>query len=111
MQEFTKQIYLSKEIEDYIIRLVDASRNTQKYKISLGKYIDWGCSPRGSIGLFIASKAEALLQGSNYVTPAHVKAVAYGVMRHRILLNYEGQAENIKTDDIIKELLQKVPTP
>ncbi len=108
MQEFTKKIYLSKDIENYIVRLIDATRNPQKYKISLGRYIEWGCSPRGSIGLFIASKAEALMQGSNYVTPLHVKNVAYEVMRHRILLNYEGQAENIKTDSIIKEVLQRV---
>jgi len=111
MQLFTKKIYLSKEIEDYIIRLIDATRNSAKYKITLGRYIEWGCSPRGSIGLFIASKAEALIKGSNYVTPQHVKNVAYDVMRHRILLNYEGQAENIKTEDIIKEILQKIPTP
>ncbi len=111
MQNFTKKIYLSKEIEDYIVRIIDATRNSEKYKISLGRYIDWGCSPRGSIGLFIGSKAEALIKGSNYVTPQHVKNVAYDVMRHRILLNYEGQAENIKTEDIIKEVLQKVPTP
>ena len=111
MQLFTKKIYLSRDIEDYIVRLIDATRNSAKYKIALGRYIEWGCSPRGSIGLFIASKAEALIRGSNYVTPQHVKNVAYDVMRHRIILNYEGQAENIKTEDIIKEILQKVPTP
>ena len=111
MQEFTKKIYLSKAIEDYIIRIVDATRHPQKYKISSGHYIDWGCSPRASIGLFIAAKAEAILHGSNYVIPLHIKNVACDVMRHRILLNYEGQAENIKTDDIIKEILQKVPSP
>src|SRR3989344_2977489 len=111
MQDFTKRIYLSKDIETYIIRLIDASRFPSKYKISNGHYIDWGCSPRGSIGLYIGAKAEALLQGSNYVTAGNVKKIAFDVMRHRILLNYEGQAENIKTDEIIKEILQKVPTP
>ena len=111
MQDFTKKIYLSKDIENYIVKLIDATRNSAKYKLSLGHYIEWGCSPRGSIGLFIASKAEALLQGSNYVIPQHVKTVAYDVMRHRILLNYEGQAENVKTEDIIKEILQRVPVP
>ena len=111
MQDFTKKIYLSKDIENYIVKLIDATRNSAKYKLSLGHYIEWGCSPRGSIGLFIASKAEALLQGSNYVTPQHVKTVAYDVMRHRILLNYEGQAENVKTEDIIKEILQRVSVP
>jgi len=111
MQDFTKKIYLSKAIEDYIVKLIDATRNPGKYKITSGHYIEWGCSPRGSIGLYIGSKAEALIQGSNFVTPAYVRNVAYDVMRHRILLNYEGQAENIKTEDIIKEILQKVPAP
>ena len=111
MQEFIKKIYLSKEVENYIIKLVDSKRNPNKYKINSGLYIEWGCSPRASIGLYIASKAEALIKGSNYVTPAHVKAVAHDVMRHRILLNYEGQAENIKTDDIVTEVLSKVPIP
>ena len=111
MQEFIKKIYLSKEVENYIIKLVDSTRNPNKYKINMGQYIEWGCSPRASIGLYIASKAEALIKGSDYVTPAHVKAVAHDVMRHRILLNYEGQAENIKTDDIVTEVLSKVPIP
>ncbi len=111
MQEFVKKIYLSKDVENYIVRLIDATRNSHKYKINSGQYIEWGCSPRGSIGLYIASKAEALIQGSNFVTPAHVKKVAHDVMRHRILLNYEGQAENIKTDEIITEILSKIPVP
>ena len=109
MQDITKEIYLSKDIENYIVRLVNATREPEKYKITLGRYIEWGASPRASIGLFIASKAEALLPGSNFVTPIHIKRIAHDVMRHRILLNYEGQAENIKTDDVITEILHKVP--
>ena len=111
MQDFVKQIYLSKEVENYVIKLVDATRNPGKYKINSGRYIEWGASPRGSIGLYIAGKAEALIQGSNFVTPVHIKTVAHDVLRHRLLLNYEGQAENIKTDDIITEILEKVPIP
>ena len=111
MQDFVKKIYLSKEVENYVIRLVDATRNPGKYKINSGKYIEWGASPRGSIGLYIAGKAEALIQGSNFVTPVNIKTVAHDVLRHRLLLNYEGQAENIKTDDIITEVLEKVPIP
>lgn len=111
MQDFVKKIYLSKDVENYIVKLVDATRTPNKYKINSGQYIEWGCSPRASIGLYIASKAEAIIQGHNYVTPAHVKAVAHDVMRHRMILNYEGQAENIKTDDIVTEVLSKVPIP
>ncbi len=111
LQALTKNIYLSKEVEKYIIRIIDASRASSKYNISMGKYIEYGASPRGSIGLFIASKAEALMKGESYVTPHHIKLVAHDVLRHRLLLNYEGQAENIDTDKIIDEILAKVPVP
>jgi MoxR-like ATPase len=111
LQELAKEIYLDKSIERYVIEIVNATRHPDKYKISLGKYIEWGCSPRASIGLFIASKTDALIRGSNYVTPQNVKNVAYNVLRHRIILNYEGEAEGISTDDIIREVLSKVPLP
>jgi MoxR-like ATPase len=111
LQRIVKDVYMSKEIEEYIIKLVDATRNPKKYGIELGKYVEYGGSPRTSIGLFIGSKADALMEGENFVTPQHVKDVAYDVMRHRIILNYEGEAENIKTDDIIKEIISKVPVP
>jgi len=109
VQKFVKQVYMSQDLEDYIIRLVNATRERDKFKF--GKYIDYGASPRASIGLYIASKADALLKGNSYVTPNNIKAVAHDVLRHRIILNYEGQAENINTDDFISEILSKVPIP
>jgi MoxR-like ATPase len=112
MQEATKKIYLSKKIEQYIVKLVDATRKPKKYGIKLGeKYIQWGGSPRASIGLYITSKADALLHGKNYVDPQNIKRVAHDIMRHRILLNYEGMAEGITTDSIISEILSKIPVP
>jgi len=111
MQNLTKSIYLKDDIKRYIINIVEATRNPKKYNIELGKYIEWGVSPRASIGLFIGAKAEALLNRSTFVTPHFVKTVAPDVLRHRILLNYEGQAEGIKTDQVIKEILSKVPVP
>ncbi len=111
LQNDVKQIYLDNKIEKYVIRLVDCTRNPEKYKIKLGKYIEFGASPRASIGLFIASKAEALLQGDLFVTPHHVKKIAPDVLRHRVILNYEGQAEGIKTDTVVEEVLSRVPIP
>lgn len=108
-QEFVKKIYISQDLEDYIVRLVNATRERDKFKF--GKYVEYGASPRASIGLYIASKADALLNGKSYVTPQNIKAVAHDVLRHRIILNYEGQAENINTDDFITEILSKVPIP
>lgn len=109
LQQVTKEIYLSEELEDYIIRLVNVTRESKKLK--LGKYIQYGASPRASINIFIAAKADALLKGKNYVTPQNIKNVAKSVLRHRILLSYEGQAENITTDQIIEEILAKTPIP
>ncbi len=108
LQDDTKRIYLDPKIEKYIVRLVDATRDPKKYNLSLGKYIEFGSSPRASISLFITSKAHALLNGKLYVTPQDVKAVAPNVFRHRMMLTYEGQAEEIKTDDIVKEILSKI---
>ncbi len=109
LQLQVKRIYLDPKIEKYIVRLVDATRNPNRYNLELGKYIEFGSSPRASISLFIASKSHALMGGRIYVTPQDIKAVAPNIFRHRMILNYEGQAEEIKTEDIVKELLSKVP--
>jgi MoxR-like ATPase len=108
-QQDVKKIYLDKRVEKYIVNIVDATRNPEKYGLTTGKYIEYGTSPRSSIALFIASKAHALVRGKSYVTPMDVKDVAYNVLRHRIILNYEGQAEDMSTNKIIEEILKKVP--
>ncbi|MBW3001071.1 MoxR family ATPase [Candidatus Woesearchaeota archaeon] len=109
VQDFVKQIYVDKKIENYIINIVEATRKPAKYDIKLGKFIDFGGSPRSSIALYIASKAHALLKGRGHVTAHDVKEIAYNCLRHRILLNFEGEAEGTKTEQIIKEILEKVP--
>jgi len=111
LQDDVKKIYLDKKIEKYIIQIVDATRNPADYRVKLGGYIEWGASPRASIGLFIASKAEALMQGKTFVTPQYVKEVAYDVLRHRVILSYEAQSENIKVEDVISDILARVPVP
>jgi len=111
MQEFVKTIFLKDDIKKYIVDIVDATRNPKKYKIELGRYVEWGASPRASIGLSIAAKAEALLNNSPFVTPTHIKNIAHDVIRHRIIMNYEAQAESIKSDDLIDEILSKIPVP
>jgi MoxR-like ATPase len=111
LQEDAKRIYLDKKIESYIIQIINATRNPDEYKLKLGKYIDWGASPRASIGLYSSSKANALMQGKSFVTPQHVKEVAPDVLRHRVILNYEAESENVKVEDVISEILAKVPVP
>ena len=108
-QKFVKKIYLSPKIERYIVRVVESTRNPEKYGLKRGKYIGNGSSPRSSIALYIASKAHALVQGRAFVIPDDVKAVAHNVLRHRIILNFEGEAEEISTEDVVTEILEKVP--
>jgi MoxR-like ATPase len=111
MQDDTKKIYMNQKVEQYCVNIVDATRNPKKYGIKLGRYIEIGSSPRASIGLFITSKANTLLHGKNFVIPDFVKEIAPFILRHRLILNYEGMAEGISTDDIVKEILEKVPIP
>ncbi len=111
MQEMTKRVYLAEEIEKYIVELVNATRKPSEYKIKMGKYIKYGSSPRAGIGLYIGAKANALMKGKTFVTPQDVKDIAYDVFRHRLIFNYEGQAEGIKPEDYVTELLLKVPIP
>jgi len=111
LQEKTKNIIATSQIRKYIVRLIDCTRNPDKYGIAHGRYIDYGGSPRASIALQIAAKADAVLKGQDAITPQNVKNVAHDVLRHRILLNYEGQAENIDSDKIIDEILSKVEVP
>lgn len=111
MQQLTKQISHSGKIKEYIVDIINSTRQPQKYGIRMGKYIEVGSSPRASISLFIAAKADALLKGDTYIKPQHIKNVAFDVLRHRLILNYTGQAEGIKPEDIISEILSKVLIP
>lgn len=111
MQEFTREIGHSDNIKNYIVDLVNSTRHPDKYGIKLGRFIELGSSPRASINLFIAAKADALMKGDTHIKPQHVKNVAFDVFRHRIILNYNGQAEGMKVEDIIEEILSKVPIP
>jgi MoxR-like ATPase len=108
LQKMVKEVYTSKAVEDYIVKVVDETRS-QTFEFA--KYISYGASPRASIALYIASKAEALMNGRDYVTPEDVKKIAYPVLRHRIILNYEAEAEKISTDHVIKNILSKVHAP
>ena len=105
MQKITKNIYTDKKVKDYIVRIID---KTRKKDFEHGKYIEWGGSPRANIGLFIASKAWALMNGRNYVIPEDVKDIAHYVLRHRLILNYKAKAEKIDSDTIINEILEMI---
>lgn len=107
-QRLVKMIRIDKKMAEYIVRIIDATRNPDKHGLKLGKYIGNGASPRASIALFLASKARALMNNKIQVTPDEVRGVAHNVLRHRIIVNFEGQAESISSDSIIDEILAKV---
>lgn len=110
IREEVNRVKISESLEKYIIELVSASRYPKEYKLDHeGQYIQFGASPRASINLNLASKAAAYLEGRDYVLPEDIKEVAADVMNHRIILNYEAEADNVKTTDIIRAILSKVP--
>lgn len=107
-----KQVYMDEKIEQYIIDIVFATRNPEKYGLEkLKDLISFGASPRASINLAMASKAYAFIKRRGYVIPEDVRALCHDVLRHRIGLTYEAEAENIITEDIINEILNGVEIP
>ena len=111
-RKLVREIYLDEKVEHYILDLVFATRKPEEYKLeNLKPLISYGVSPRGSISLALAGKAQAFLNGRGYVTPEDIRAVCYSVLRHRIGLTYEAEAENITTEDIIDAILKKVSLP
>ncbi len=111
MQAITKNIYIAPEIKDYIVEIISATRSGHEYGLEHSKYVEWGGSPRASISLMISSKAHAFMQGRTYVLPEDIRAVTHNVLRHRIILNYEGKAIELTTDEIIDELLKTIVVP
>lgn len=104
------KVKINESLERYIIELVYATRNPKEYKLDTqAQYIQFGASPRASINLNLASKAVAYFEGRDYVLPEDIKEVAMDVMNHRIILNYEAEADGVKTTDIIKVILAKIP--
>jgi len=111
LRTLADEIYMDEKIEEYIVNLVEASRNPDAYKLDIGQFIRYGASPRASIFLAMASKATALIEGRGYVTPQDVKTIAMNVLRHRVILTYEAEAEEKTSEDIIEQILQTVDVP
>tara|TARA_Y100000766_G_C18915178_1_gene610796 strand:+ start:3723 stop:4712 length:990 start_codon:yes stop_codon:yes gene_type:complete len=110
-REFIDSIHVEDSIKDYIVSLVISTRKTSNHNSSLNKMIRCGASPRATINLILASKAIAFMNSRTYVIPNDVKRVAHDILRHRILLTYEAEAEDITTEDIIDDILSSVQVP
>jgi len=110
-REIVNNIYIDDAIKEYIVELVHCTRRPGKADPALAPLIRAGASPRATINLALASKAKAFISGRSFVTPQDIKDLAPDVFRHRILLSYEAEAENVSTDDIIQRILQRVIVP
>jgi MoxR-like ATPase len=104
-------LFLSKPVEEYIVQLVMATRHPAKYDQELAKWIDYGASPRGSIGLERCARAHAWLAGRDFVSPDDVQSVIHDVLRHRIIISFSAEAEGVDTDKFIDAILDLVPVP
>jgi MoxR-like ATPase len=110
-QDFNQKIYADEKIEDYVTALVDATRHPGEHGLDLDGMIEYGASPRASIWLILAGKAHAMLKGRGYVVPEDIKGVAHEVLRHRVILSYEAEAEELSSDDVVEKILSKVKSP
>jgi MoxR-like ATPase len=111
VREVINEIYMDEKIKDYIVDIVFATRDPKAYKLELGNYIQYGASPRATIYLNIAAKAHAFIQGRGYVIPQDVKDIGMDVLRHRIIVSYEAEAEGLKSEDIIKRVFDEIEVP
>ena len=111
MASLMEQIYVDEKLKEYIVDLVFATRNPKEYGMDLGQYIEFGASPRASIFLAKAARVVAFLSGRAYVTPQDIKVVGPDILRHRILLSFEAEAEDISCDQIITTLFDSVEVP
>ncbi len=111
LRSVVDQIYIDDKIKDYIVDLVFASREPQKYNLDLDEFIEYGASPRATIYLTIASKAYAFLKGRGYVTPQDVKSIGMDVLRHRIIITYEAEAEEMTSEKVIQNIFDNIEVP
>ncbi|MEM7181855.1 MAG: MoxR family ATPase [Spirochaetota bacterium] len=111
LQDITRSVFLEDRLVDYITNIVYATRTPEKYGLNLQNVIQIGASPRASISLAVAARAKAVLEGRDSVIPEDIKYVANYVLRHRIILTYHADAEDIRSEDIIEEMLTKIKVP
>jgi MoxR-like ATPase len=112
LQKEVQNIHIDEELKKYIVDLVFATREPEKYGLKDYKdYIQYGASPRASINLFNASKAYALIRGKDHVTPVDIAFMAKDILRHRVIMSYEAEAEGISSDEVIQKVLEAVDIP
>jgi MoxR-like ATPase len=111
VRQVVDQIYMDPKIKDYILNLIIATREPAQFNLDLADYIEYGASPRATINLALAAKAYAFMQGRGYVVPHDVKTIAPDILRHRIIITYEAEAEEINVENLITQILDEVEVP
>ncbi|WP_295420447.1 MoxR family ATPase [Sulfurovum sp.] len=112
LQEEVEKVHIDKELEQYIVQLISATRDPEKFGLdTMATNIMFGASPRASIDLYKASRVKAFLRGNDFVTPADIGYVVHDVLRHRIVLSYEARAKGLTSDEMISEIVSAVPIP
>jgi MoxR-like ATPase len=111
MRRVVNEVYVDEKIKEYIVDIVFASRDPKAYKLPLEEFIEYGASPRASIYLTLAAKAYAFLQGRGYVIPQDVKTIGMDVLRHRVIVSYEAEAEEMTSEDVVKKIFDEIPVP
>ncbi len=111
LRSLVDEIYLDDKIKDYIIDVVFASRDPKAYNLALDEFIEYGASPRATIFLTLAAKAHAFLKGRGFVTPQDVKSIGMDVLRHRVIITYEAEAEEISAEDLVQKIFDTVEVP
>ena len=111
LRAIVNDVYIDDKIKDYIVNIVFATRDPKAFKLEIGPYIRYGASPRASIFLTLASKAYAFLKGRGFVTPQDVKSIGMDVLRHRVIVSYEAEAEEMTSEDLIQKVFDNVEVP
>ena len=110
-RQVINEIYVDDKVKDYIVDLVFATREPESYGINVQDFIQLGASPRATIALTLASKAYAFLKGRGYVTPQDIKSIAHDVLRHRVAITFEAEAEEETSDSVVQKILDELPVP
>ncbi|MBC8317566.1 MAG: MoxR family ATPase [Desulfobulbaceae bacterium] len=111
LRKKTTSIYMDPKIEEYIISLVEATRHPERYNLNISHLIQYGASPRATIYLAMGARACALLDGRGFVTPQDIKNIAMDVLRHRLIITYEAEAEELSSENLIQQILDTIPVP
>ena len=111
-RELVDQIYMDDKLKGYVVDVVLATRDPARYAVAeLEAFVQFGASPRATISLALAAKALAFMEGRSFVTPQDIKNIGPDVLRHRVIVSYEAEAENITSDDVVQRIFETVPVP